>query len=154
MFAQAPHVREFLVGGKAVLTIKSRKTGKHFTYRISKKDEPGRRPVFFVGVLADGDNEGAFRYLGMFEQDQAVPNLRLTSKSHATAESPSVLAFRYLLQQIYVVGQIPLEQLEVYHEGKCCKCARKLTHPISLVLGIGPECGAERHALYAESVRD
>ena len=28
----------------------------------------------------------------------------------------------------------------VYHEGRCCRCAMPLTHPDSIVLGVGPDC--------------
>ncbi len=30
-------------------------------------------------------------------------------------------------------------------EGVCCNCGRQLTHPVSVVLGIGPECGGHYH---------
>jgi hypothetical protein len=153
MFTQASHVRDFLTAGRAVFTIKSLKTGVHFTYRITKKEEDGRPTVFFVGLLQSGDT---FRYLGLLnfgpqgaKSDAAT--LRLTGKSCAGADAPSVAAMNYLLSNVYYHNRLP-PQAEVSHEGKCCKCARPLTHPISLALGIGPECGALQHELFAEAV--
>lgn len=34
---------------------------------------------------------------------------------------------------------------ETTKTGVCCKCGRKLTHPVSVLLGIGPECGQHWH---------
>lgn len=31
---------------------------------------------------------------------------------------------------------------ETARKGVCCRCGRTLTHPVSLILGIGPECGS------------
>ena len=40
-------------------------------------------------------------------------------------------------------GLLPAE-IEVWHEGACCYCGRKLTVPASIELGIGPDCAEER----------
>lgn len=37
---------------------------------------------------------------------------------------------------VYVYGRGPSEPMSV-----CCQCGRKLTHPVSILVGIGPECG-------------
>jgi len=37
--------------------------------------------------------------------------------------------------------------LEIWHEGRCGRCNRKLTVPASIALGIGPECGQREHSL-------
>ncbi len=39
---------------------------------------------------------------------------------------------------IYVYGH---GSAETRKTGRCCMCGRKLTHPVSVILGIGPECG-------------
>lgn len=39
---------------------------------------------------------------------------------------------------IQVYGHGTLESQKI---GACCKCGRTLTHPVSITLGIGPECG-------------
>jgi hypothetical protein len=33
--------------------------------------------------------------------------------------------------------------VEFWHEGKCCRCGRKLTVPASIASGIGPECATK-----------
>lgn len=39
---------------------------------------------------------------------------------------------------VYLFGHGTLESQKI---GVCCKCGRPLTHPVSVILGIGPECG-------------
>lgn len=39
---------------------------------------------------------------------------------------------------VYLYGHFTTETTNM---GVCCRCARTLTHPVSIVLGIGPECG-------------
>ena len=39
---------------------------------------------------------------------------------------------------IFLYGHGTLESKKI---GVCCKCGRELTHPVSILLGIGPECG-------------
>lgn len=36
------------------------------------------------------------------------------------------------------------ETVEVWHEGRCARCARRLTVPESIILGLGPECATRR----------
>jgi hypothetical protein len=40
-------------------------------------------------------------------------------------------------------GLLP-ETIEVWHEGACCYCAKRLTVPASIELGMGPDCAEER----------
>lgn len=42
------------------------------------------------------------------------------------------------IRAMYVYGHGTLESQKV---GRCCRCGRTLTHPVSVKLGIGPECG-------------
>ncbi len=37
--------------------------------------------------------------------------------------------------------------IEVWHEGACCYCAKRLTVPASIELGVGPDCAQERGLL-------
>jgi hypothetical protein len=36
--------------------------------------------------------------------------------------------------------------LKVHHEGRCCRCGRKLTVPESIETGLGPECASRLEA--------
>lgn len=43
---------------------------------------------------------------------------------------------------IYVYGRGTTQTKAI---GRCCVCGRTLTHPVSVILGIGPECGKHWH---------
>lgn len=134
MFTSPETAREFLFAGNATLTALSKKTGRHFTYKIRRADD-GR--VFFVSWLHGPENESDYAYMGVISQgDEST--LRLTHKSRATEQAECVKAFRYVLNAIHAPA-LP-EQLELRHEGHCGRCGRTLTVPESIDRGIGPEC--------------
>jgi hypothetical protein len=44
----------------------------------------------------------------------------------------------------HIVGEVlPNEQLEIWHEGRCARCNRRLTVPASIASGFGPECAGK-----------
>ena len=57
-------------------------------------------------------------------------------KSSNAADAPSSKAWQFPVAQLD--GLTFHEALEVWHEGKCCRCGRTLTVPESVKLGIGP----------------
>lgn len=66
---------------------------------------------------------------------------------------PPCLQASQILEKMFVwtwnqvhKGLLPPE-IEVWHEGACCYCGRKLTVPASIELGVGPDC-AEARGLY------
>lgn len=132
-------VGSFLFAGKACFTLKSRKTGTHFTYKVSHKKDGD---VSFVSLLTGPNNTEDYRYLGLLPDNDAT-RLRGVGrgKSCAGPEAPSARAFQFLLDSIWR-GQIP-EALEIWHEGRCGRCGRVLTVPESIERGIGPECASK-----------
>lgn len=122
----------FVTGGRAVFTLKSAKTGTHYTYKVSRKDET---TPFFVGVLSGPDNGSDYQYIGFITTD----DLYLRAGRKGKPDAPSFKALAWTLRHLVERDAIP-EQLEFWHEGRCCRCARKLTHPHSIETGIGPEC--------------
>lgn len=131
-FATAADARRFIRGGRAVLTIKSLKSGEHRTFRVSRKDETS---PFFVGLLSGPDNTADYTYIGVLTEDDGV---RLTKASKLTSESVPVRAWNYVARHLRA-DVLPADA-EVMHEGRCACCGRALTHPDSIERGIGPEC--------------
>lgn len=123
----------FMFGGNAVFTLRSAKTGTRFTYRIRQKDDAS---PFFASVLTGQNNETDYDYLGFIPQDTRD---RLIAGGKGKPGAPSFKALGWTIAQIAQKARIP-EDLEVYHEGRCCACGRKLTTPESILSGIGPEC--------------
>lgn len=56
--------KTFILAGNAIFTVKSAKTGKHFTYKVSRaKGNKDSRP-WFVSVLRGPNNGSDYSYIG------------------------------------------------------------------------------------------
>ncbi len=92
--------------------------------------------VHFVGVLTRPDT---YTYLGcIFEGTKYVHG----RKSPIGHDAPSAKAFAWCWDKLMVKRAMP-ESLEVFHEGPCGKCGRRLTDPTSISVGLGPTCRGE-----------
>lgn len=137
IFMTNEQIVQFIAAGRAVFTLRSVRTGEHFTYKIDRKPM-SRDPkhatslLHFVSVLRGPDE---WTYIGVY--DPRAKRVNLTRNSHATADAPSFKAINWFLRN---VGH---PRVEFRHEGKCCRCGRPLTHPESIDSGIGPECAAK-----------
>ena len=126
-------IRNFLLAGKAIFTVVSKKSGVRFTYKVKKHDE---KDLWFVSVLTGSDNNSSYSYLGTIFGDSGF---RHTNKSRITPEAPSHKAFNWLFSMIK--QNKPVEEFaEIHHEGRCGRCGRRLTVPESIESGFGPEC--------------
>jgi hypothetical protein len=146
----------FIKGGNAVFTIKSLKTGKHFTYKMSQKQEKDhdgtniRVGNYFVRVLAGPDNQdwAASQYIGFIDPFFVNNYLRegkdpLIAGKKGKKDAPSFIALQWVLKKLAFASDtdcIDDWSVEIMHEGRCCRCNRALTHPDSIKSGIGPEC--------------
>jgi hypothetical protein len=125
----------FILAGQATVTFVSRKSGKRFTYKVSGSRKDPESPTRFVSLLSGADNTRDYSYMGtVFGGKRFVS----TAKSAVSSDAPSFKAFDWALRQL-TAGIMP-ESLEIWHEGKCGKCGRKLTVPESIESGIGPVC--------------
>ena len=134
----AEDAQRFIVGGKATFTAVSKSTGNRFTFKASVSDNPA---LLFVSVLTGSDNESSYTYLGTLRAEYAPGTSYVWKhgvKSKISPDAPSAKAFAWVWANLKQ-GRIP-DSLEVWHEGKCCRCNRKLTVPASIESGIGPEC--------------
>lgn len=127
----------FLLAGKAIVTLRSRKTGLHFTYRIrrAKGCDTNLKPFFFVSLLAGSDNVNDYEYIGtIFDRLW----YRHSPKSRIAEGSIGVKAFKWAIDHL-AKATLPCT-LEIWHEGRCGRCGRRLTVPESIATGIGPDC--------------
>jgi hypothetical protein len=144
-----PHAaRAFLLGGHAVVTLVSRKTGTRFTYRVSRapeKREKSEGIAYFVSVLNGPENTSDYAYIGLLVFDhgpQDEPKFCWTRKSRVTDLAPSFKAFRWAMRAFFFRDEL-FENLEVWHSGACGKCGRPLTVPESIASGLGPVCASK-----------
>lgn len=121
-------MRSYILAGNAKFTLRSQETGNHLTYKIRRGKQ---KDVWWVNRLADGYN-----YIGMidrydvFRWTSGVP-LELRNCEHSRV-------FKWFWAKLNY-GKMP-GSLQFYHRGRCGKCGRDLTDPLSIKLGYGPEC--------------
>jgi hypothetical protein len=82
--------------------------------------------------MTSPDNTSSYSYLGIYRP--ALDGLRFGLKSRISITSKMWLAVQYLFEHPST------DFIEIYHEGRCCKCGKRLTTPQSIELGIGPKC--------------
>lgn len=119
-------INTFTFAGRALFTLKSRKTENRFTYKVKASKD---KKVFFVSVKIDS----SFVYLG-YIKDYARTEVIWTQKSKVQNDSKEFVSFKWFLNHI---GH---EAIEFWHEGRCGHCSKKLTVPESIATGIGPVC--------------
>jgi hypothetical protein len=138
-------LRRFLLAGKAIITVKSKATGTRFTFRFERpatwQSNSGRERPIWVNVLSGPDNDSDYIYLGTVWIDaQGIWAYRHGAKSRVDASAVSVKAARWLISIMQRAPDTLFLQAEVWHEGRCGRCGRRLTVPSSIASGFGPEC--------------
>jgi len=136
--------------GNCHVTFVNKDINERFTYQLIKgKPRPGEEdkiPPHFLKVLTGPNNTENYTYIGNVWHNP-VPNSNpeeiehkfwFSNKSSMTADAPSVVAFKVVLQAL-VTGSMP-DWLEIWHEGRCAVCGHLLTDPDSIDMGIGPVC--------------
>lgn len=132
----AEEALRYVLGGNATVTLRSAKTGTRFTYRI-RLSEDGK--LYFVSLLTGSDNENSYQYVGHIFADQRI--FWHGRKSKISQDAPGAKAWKWSYAKI-LRGELP-DQLEIWHEGSCGRCGRKLTVPESVRSGFGPECATK-----------
>ncbi len=142
--ASMSDVMRFVKAGNATLTIVSKKTGVRFTYKLQRPAEDHnystRKQPIFVRLLNKSDNssEDSYAFLGTIWLEAQGLVYRHSPKSRTTRLAPSVKAIEWFAKELN--GTDLLNLCEVWHEGRCGRCGRKLTVPESINNGFGPEC--------------
>ena len=124
--------KTFVTAGKAIFTVVNNDTGNRFTYKVKKLTD---KDVWFVSVLNGPDNYTNYRYIG------AVfgTTFKWTKKSRVSPDAVSFKAFAWLWNYLSSNRALP-ENVEIFHEGRCGRCGKRLTVPESIESGFGPEC--------------
>jgi len=127
-------LREFIIAGKATLTILNTVTKNRFTINIKKHKNDD---IFFVSVLTGSDNMGSYSFLGTyFPTSKRFIHSKKSSISNTAMSAKTVDWFF----KKYIDNQNSFGSVKVYHSGECGRCGRKLTTPKSITDGYGPEC--------------
>lgn len=136
-------INSFVLAGNCTFTLKSKRTGKRYTYKITKtkNDKQYEHVKYWVKVLVGPDNKMDYEYVGYLvgDHDNGYKFVHGKKKSKFTDRSNMynqvIDWFFFMLTQKKVSDKI-----EVWHEGRCGRCGRKLTVPESIETGLGPVC--------------
>jgi hypothetical protein len=123
-----------ILAGNATITIKNSLTNNRFTYKISKG--VANPDMYHVSLLNGPDNETSYIFIGSIINKKYYSH---SKNSKISNNIPSVLGFSWVINKL-VNNQLLPTNVQLWHEGTCCKCGRKLTVPESINSGFGPEC--------------
>lgn len=121
---------KFILAGKAKITLRSIKTGKHYTYKIKK----GEGAFWYVSRLTANND---YLYLGTIFDTTVFRTTRKTSGYAHYSEGWT--AFDWFWRRLIEDQAIP-PGVELYHAGRCGMCGLELTDPVSIKEGYGPDC--------------
>ena len=124
----------------APFTVRSKRTGVDFTYKVSQSVF---REVRYFHVKVEKMVGGAlfFDYIGYFRADDG----RLFAKGGVPVETPSAKAIAWILRMAFAKNSEALEaSVEAFNLGSCCVCGKRLSDARSLELGIGPICRGKK----------
>jgi hypothetical protein len=114
----------------AEFTVRSRKTGNDFTFKLATKEYQGKH---YTHVKVETEYL-KFKYLGFYSKGVIV-------RKHEEVKSPSALAIAWVLRKVEHQQEKDLnDNVEVFHLGQCIRCGRTLTDATSIEIGLGPIC--------------
>ncbi len=145
--------QSFVVAGKAIFTLEVpagtvKKDGKpaapHYTYAVEHKEAGNGWPeIWFVYSFTGTDNEADSHYTYMGKLDTFSGQLVETAKT-PTAFKGSFRwrLFNRIMARVWGDDHDSYIQFgyATHHEGRCGRCGHRLTTPLSVETGIGPEC--------------
>jgi len=132
-------IQAFLFGGKAFVTLLNTEKNTRLTFKVNQPKKLKGSNMHFVSVMKGADNEQSYTFVGTIFDEKSFKHSRKSMESQDGVASKTINAFMNMLntKQIH-------SKLEVWHEGRCGCCGRKLTVPESIVTGLGPLCAARK----------
>jgi hypothetical protein len=114
-------------------TALSKKSGKDFTYKVSRKKF---NDMWYTHIRVE-TNYLDWLYLGFFKDGKVV-------RKGQEVDTPSAKGIAWILSNVQVGNYQAIDsQVEVMHLGKCLRCNRALTDAESIEIGFGPVCRAK-----------
>lgn len=131
---QVGDIRQFILAGNALFTLKSMRTGEHYTFKVRAAIPNADKPPthWSVFVLSGRDNSRDYRLIGRLWEYNGV----VLFTHEVLRPSPAAAGFNWCWMHLERCG----ERFEFNHAGRCGRCGRLLTTPESVAAGIGPEC--------------
>jgi hypothetical protein len=131
---------DLFFAGRAVLTFNNETKGTHMTVKVKqardKQDRKIKLPIFFVSISLLGDKTQGMVFAGTIFQNNGT--YRLGRGIDQTSRIGKAMSF--LTTAVKDPSILRQYNVSFQHEGKCCSCGLPLTHPQSIVAGLGPDC--------------
>lgn len=122
-------VQTHVFGGRAHLSIVSKKTNAHFTYRIVQF-----KYQFLYAVWVRVNTK--YMYLGTWNNKER--KFIWNANKGIPREWKRYKAFLWVMG--FVFNNIMPSDVFIYRDERCRACGKRLTNPQSIKFGIGPEC--------------
>ena len=127
--------------GRTRVTLKNDDKGTHVRLKVKEKKERVNGKMvgtgrFFVYTSILNDGDAGWDFAATFFADSK--NYRL-GRDHAKG-SPVDRIMNFVANGLKNPSIFRQKGASIFHEGRCCRCAMPLTHPDSIILGIGPDC--------------
>jgi len=130
---------QFMLAGKATLTVVSEATGNRFTYQVRNWKKAKNGTMHFVSVRTGND----YASIGVIRDKESFS---VGNRADLPYDDKRTLGFRYVFEYLIKHRAMP-PKAEIWHEGTCGRCARPLTDPVSIARGIGPECASKMECI-------
>jgi hypothetical protein len=131
-------IEKFVFGGNATFTVINTKTKNRFTFKV--KQPKNNDSIFFVSVLNGSDNNSNYSFIGTYFTKGNTYRHGKKSSIGRDAQSAKVITWFF---SRFINNEEKYPFVQVYHEGKCGSCGRKLTTPESIKKGLGPVCSGK-----------
>jgi hypothetical protein len=129
----------YLKGGRATITVLNTRTDKRYTYKVKAKRVDGKiQSCYTIKVMTGSDNVKDYTTLG-YIPSVGRQNIRKFPGQKIGFDDVRSQGFSWLWNQLHSDKPLP-STVQIWHEGSCSYCGRKLTVPESVSRGVGPEC--------------
>lgn len=154
----ATDAMNFMFAGNARLTIVSKRTGERHTFKVvkAKKQRFSHETVYLASQLVGSRNEDDYSYIGLVilthgSIAKPAASFKFVKQDRVT-ETRVTRGFKWFVDNLEQASRIRNDQMELWHAGRCGRCARVLTVPSSIANGLGPECATKEGGFFAERV--
>lgn len=136
---------QFMLAGCSEFTLVSGKTGTKLRYKLDKKvsiqSKDGENQ--FIYWLNTTEKSGTPIYAGVvyFDTNDNQFKFGKGARGNLNKEDIRVKSLLYVLNNLYN-NNIQIN-VKIFHTGKCGKCGKKLTDPVSILTGLGPHCAKQ-----------
>lgn len=132
-------ILKYLMGGRATITVLNTKTNTRYTYKVKARRVDGKiRSCYTIKVMTGSDNVKDYSTIG-YIPSVGQQNIRKSKGQTIGFSDVRSQGFSWLWNQLHSEKPLP-SFVQVWHEGSCSYCGKKLTVPTSISRGIGPDC--------------